>query len=65
MGPAALEVARRLLGLQRQAGAPRSLLSAMLERSLVKLLKLLRELLSVHPWSVLPLPSSAQNTPPT
>ena len=55
VGPAVLQVAHQLLDLKRRAGAPRSLLSAMLERSLVKLLKLLRELLTVHPWSAPPL----------
>ena len=55
VGPAVLQVAHQLLDMKRRAGAPRSLLSAMLERSLVKLLKLLRELLAVHPWSAPPL----------
>ena len=53
IGPAALHATERLLALQRQHSGPRTLLSAMMDRGIVKLLKLLQELVSVHPWCAL------------
>ena len=50
VAPAALQATQHLMALQRQSTGPRSLLSAMLDRGIVKLLKLLQELLAVHPW---------------
>ena len=50
VGPAVLQATQHLLTLQQQARGPRSLLTAMLDRGIVKLLKMLQELVAVHPW---------------